>query len=299
MAATVHVGSNKCVRYNNNTGSNVRIIIYYLRVTYCSNTHPLYFAYGDANQLITTGIPAELAYPGGDYDEDEGGWDRERAGESGGEYSGDPGQGNNFYNRGTTNVGIEEGEGGGGTGTGMLVTGYVSEDDMVYTFQPGNNGYPFISNNGADSGNPYSLGDEIYVDGGSGATTGPLFVVSAMGGTEAIRRRVSFSDHTINSENAPALTIEIGANLASFGGRSVGEGSNGAGSALALQNAASINLENYNSTVPGSEIVGRTLGYSLPTEIFLADGDGFELYKVGIGSTHIESFNFVAIPEGG
>ena len=139
-------------------------------------------------------------------------------------------------------MGIAE-EGGGGTGTGMLVTGYVSEDDMAYDFQPANNGYPFISSNGADSGNPYSLGDEIYVDGGSGATTGPLFVVSAMGGTEAIRRRISFSEHSIGQQMAP--TIEIGANLASFGGRSIGEGSEGAGSAMALQNAGSINIQSY------------------------------------------------------
>ena len=293
MAATVHVGSNKCVRYNNNTGSNVRIIIYYLRVTHCSNANPLYFAYGDADQLITTGIPAELAYLGGDYDEDEGGWDRYRVGEGGGEYSGD--EGSNIINRTTVNVGIDEGEGGGGTGTGMLVNAYTSEDELAYHLEPGNQGYPTIVDNGSGSGNPYSLGDEIYLTGGSGATSGPLFVVSAMSGTEAIRERISFSEHTQGGE-MDNLTLTIGANLASFGARSAGEMNESSGTAMSLQNAGSINYENL---AAATEEYGYAIGYTLPTEIFLGDGQAFELYKVGIGSTHIESFNFVAIPEGG
>jgi len=154
MAATVHVGVNTNTTYTNNTGTNVRIIIYYLKVSDCSEANPFYISYGDSNQLAGNGRPSELQLfdVGSNY--------------------------NGISNDVFTNWPAPSLT---GSGTGLLVDGYL------YTNQVNSN-HPVLPSGTASTG--YALGDIIgigdYTKGGNNWQTGKARV-SNLEGNEAVR----------------------------------------------------------------------------------------------------------------
>jgi len=154
MAATVHVGINTNTRYTNNTGTNVRIIIYYLKVSDCSAANPFYISYGDTNQLAGNGRPSELQLFDAGYNY------------------------NSVYGDAFTNwptVALT------GSGTGLLVDGYIYNNQV-------NSSHPVLPAGTASVG--YAIGDEIgvgdYTKGGNNWTTGKVRV-SKLEGNEAVR----------------------------------------------------------------------------------------------------------------
>jgi hypothetical protein len=177
MAATVHVGINTNTRYTNNTGTNVRIIIYYLKVSDTTLNNPFYISYGDSDQLAGSGRPSklELTYSGQNYFNING---------------------DNFYNWPTTAV--------TGSGTGLLVDGAI----YTTTVNSNEDKKPRPSGTGG-VGNPYAIGDIISIgeanDGG--ANWAPATAkVTDMQGNGTIR--IPFSESS---------GFAIGANLASSG----------------------------------------------------------------------------------
>ena len=257
MAATVHVGINTNTRYTNNTGTNVRIIIYYLKVSDCTSENPFYISYGDSNQLAGAGRPSELelTYAGSGYNAFESG-----EGE--------------FTNMSTTAV--------TGSGTGMLVNGHiyggtVSSNDDVYPTPSGTGGV----------GNPYAIGDVLNMGTASEGTYPwyPATVkVTNMHGHEAVR--IPFSVST---------GFAIGANLASSGYShyTSTQTYKSTSSTAPVQNAGPFGAD---GRMEAPETVNR--GYAFPTEIFISNGQSFELMRAGAASTQM-AYNFVAIPEGG
>lgn len=155
MAATVHVGINTNTRYTNNTGTNVRIIIYYLKVSDCTLNNPFYISYGDTNQLAGNGRPSELQLfdVGSNY--------------------------NSVYGDAFTNWPAPSLT---GSGTGLLVDGYIYVNQV-------NSNHPVLPETGTSSVG-YALGDIIGIGdatkGGNNWTTGKARV-SDLEGNEAVR----------------------------------------------------------------------------------------------------------------
>ena len=156
MAATVHVGRNENVRYINNTGSNVRIIIYYLKITDTSADNPFYMSYGDVNQLAGNGRPTEMVL----YD-------------TGYEYIPE----GSFTEKPTTAI--------TGSGTGLLFDGYI-QGEQIYTVA---GDYEPRIESGSGNSN-YAIGDTFSIgesnDGGNSWTPGKGRVTD-IAGNECVR----------------------------------------------------------------------------------------------------------------
>ena len=260
MAATVHVGVNTNTTYTNNTGTNVRIIIYYLKVSDCSTDNTFYISYGDSNQLAGGGRPSELLMT-----------------EAGTNYIGTGGEGaeTDTFTWPTTAV--------TGTGTGMSVDGKIYGNSVTST--PPH--YPRPHGDGG-TGNPYAIGDILDIaapeSNRANNWTPAKVTVTDLQGHEAVR--IPFSVST---------GFAIGANLASSGYSHYTSTQTYKSTSVTspIQNAAPFGAD---GRMHSPDTVNR--GYTFPTEIFISNGQSFELYRVGSASTQMQ-YNFVAIPEGG